>query len=305
VTAVAVLLAAGACAGSDTPDAPPASPTASVGTPSPASATASPVQIALPPGKDFHWRITVAPNGATALLAASDGFFPGTRESTIYQVTRLADGGCGDAAEVPFVDATSSDIDPFYAKDGSRVCFSSIRPVGGVARDDVDLWYVDRSADGTWGDPVNAAAVNSDADDLFPSVARDGALYVGSDRGGSGFDIWHAAAQSGSSWAEPTALPPPVSTPQWEFNPVVSPSGSALVFTALDRTDGRGKGDLYLSRAAAGGGWSTPVSIDAVNTSADEYHPAFSPDGATLRPRRRAVRDRGRRYCTCSVTRAW
>lgn len=258
-----------------------AGPSVTTAAPSATPAAGQPVRLSLPEGDRFHWRIAMAPDGRTALVAASAGFFPTTRQSTIYEVTRGADGGWGDAVEVPFVGEATSDIDPFYSADGSRVWFSSIRPVKGEKRTDVDVWYVDRRADRSWGRPVNAGAVNSDADDLFPSIGKDGSLYVGSDRGGAGFDIWRAQPRAAGAWGRPAALPPPVSTSAWEFNPVVSPDGSVLVFTAINRDDGKGKGDLYVSRAESSG-WGTPALVASVSTSSDEYHPAFSPDGETL-----------------------
>ncbi len=104
---------------------------------------------AAPTDDDFDWRLAVAPDGQTALVSHSAGFFPQTRESSIYEVTLQPDGSWGDEAEVSFVHEKSSDIDPFYSADGSRVWFSSIRPIEDPRRD-VDVWRVDRLADGSW-----------------------------------------------------------------------------------------------------------------------------------------------------------
>ena len=106
-------------------------------------------------------------------------------------------------------------------------------------------------------------------------------LLVGSDRGGKGFDLWRSAARPDGGFEPAVALPEPVSTSGWEFNPAFSPDGSVLVFTARDREGGEGAGDLFTTRFG-GGAWSAPEPVAQVNTPSDEYHPSFSPDGATL-----------------------
>lgn len=160
--------------------------------------------------------------------------------------------------------------------------FSSIRAVDDVFRPDFEIWYVDRQADGSWSEPVHAAALSGPGDDLFPSIGPDAALYYSSDRDGAGFDIWSAAAGTEGTWELPTPLPAPVNTPLSEFNPVFSPDGSSLVFAAQNRAGGAGPGDdLFVSRAGSGT-WAEPVGLAAVNTANDEYHPSFSPDGETL-----------------------
>src|SRR3546814_16622475 len=55
-----------------------------------------------------------------------------------------------------------------------------------------DLWYSERQADGSWGDPVNAGtAINSAGDELFPNMGPDGNLYYSSDgfAGMGGLDV--------------------------------------------------------------------------------------------------------------------
>ena len=230
----------------------------------------------------FAWRMAVAPEGATALIGQSSGFFPTSRRSRIDQISRQADGTWGKAERVSFSSDASADLDPFFTADGARVWFSSIRPVDGEDRTDTDIWYVDRQPDGSFGQPINPGApVNSTAEDLYPTVGPDGALYLGSDRGGSGFDLWRVPELPDGGWSEPEPLPAPVTTAAWEFNPVIAPDGRTLVFTSLSRTGGRGAGDLWYS-SPDGDGWTEPQLLEVVNTSADEYHASFSPDGTTM-----------------------
>jgi Tol biopolymer transport system component len=231
---------------------------------------------------DEEWRITFTPDGDTAYFARSPLFFPITRVATIMRSHRVH-GGWSTPEVAPF-SGTYSDIDPSITSDGKRLFFSSIRPVDGVERTDLDVWMVERGADGKWGTPVNLGPnVNSPADELYPSVADDGTLYVGSDRPGGlgGWDIYRSRFERGA-YQPVENLGAPVNTAGWEFNPVISPDGRRLVFTALDRPDGYGLGDLYVSYLHKGQ-WTPGKNLGPqVNTAFDEYHAAFSPKGDEL-----------------------
>ena len=50
--------------------------------------------------------------------------------------------GWSDPVIAPF-SGKYTDMGPFITLDGQRVYFSSIRPVNGVLRGDIDLWYVE------------------------------------------------------------------------------------------------------------------------------------------------------------------
>jgi Tol biopolymer transport system component len=237
-----------------------------------------------------QWRITFTPDGTTVYFAASDQFFPVSRRATIY-VSHLK-AGQWSAPEVAPFSGTHSDIDPFVTPDGKRLYFSSIRPIGGVVRGDIDLWMVERSADG-WGEPVHLGPeVNSPDDELYPSQAADGTLYFASGptfpQSGRHYDIFQAA-RVGGGFAPRQALGGGVNTlpaggglqDAWEFNPEISADGNTLVFTSL-RPGGYGLGDLYVSRKRQGE-WTTARNLgSAVNTPADEYHPTLSRDRRTL-----------------------
>ena len=238
-----------------------------------------------------QWRITFTPDGHTAYFTSSAGFFPITRQATIYE-SHLVDGAWTTPVVAPF-SGTYSDIDPFLAPDGRRLYFSSIRPVDGAPRGDIELWYVERTSDG-WGAPVHLGpAVNSPADELYPSVDARGTLYFASGpffpQPGQHFDIYRAE-RAGDGFAPRVALPAAVNTQPvaggglqdaWEFNPEISVDGHTLVFTSL-RPGGYGWGDLYVSRLV-GGAWTPARNLGPiVNTAAEEYHPTLTRDGRAL-----------------------
>lgn len=240
-----------------------------------------------------QWRITFTPDGRTAFFAESEKFFPFTRAATIY-VTELR-GVAWTAPEVAPFSGVYSDIDPFVTPDGRRVYFSSIRPVDGITRGDIDIWMVERAGDG-WSEAVRLGPeVNSAADELYASASADGTLYFASGpavpSAGQHFDIYRTRPAADGGFAPREALGPAVNTqpsprdtgPQdaWEFNPEISADGTLLLFTSL-RPGGHGLGDLYASRLTHGQ-WTPAVNLgSAVNTAADEYHPTLSRDGQTL-----------------------
>lgn len=239
-----------------------------------------------------QWRLTFTPDGRTVYFAESEKFFPLSRNATIYTST-LTDGRWSEPVVAPF-SGSHSDIDPFITPDGGRLYFSSIRPVDGVNRADIDLWMVERTAQG-WGVPIHLGPeVNSPDDELYPSASSDGTLYFASGpqapAAGKHYDIYRARS-AGKGFSAREALAAAVNTtpstgdpgPQaaWEFNPEISADGTLLLFTSL-RPGGRGLGDLYVSRFT-GGQWTRAENLGPeVNTAADEYHPTLSRDRKEL-----------------------
>ncbi|MCW6005857.1 hypothetical protein K1W54_14900 [Micromonospora sp. CPCC 205371] len=223
-----------------------------------------------------EWRISFTPDGRTAYFGRGADFFPVSRQATI--VVSHATGSGWSTPRTASFSGQHPDIDPFVTADGRRLFWSSIRPVDGQARADADLWMVDRRRDGRWGEPRHlGAAVNSPADELYPTVTADGTLYFASDRAGGlgGWDIYRSRPGHDGRYGPAENLGSPVNTDGWEFNPLVV--GPLLVFTGLNRAGGYGAGDLWYS-VAAGGAWSTPRNLGpTVNTALDEYHPSVSP----------------------------
>jgi hypothetical protein len=233
-----------------------------------------------------QWRITFTPDGKTAYFGASDGFFPATRQAWIYE-SHFVDGTWTTPQVAPF-SGVYSDIDPFVSPDGSKLYFSSIRPVNGVTRLDADTWMVERTGDGGWSEPVNLGpAVNSPNDELYPSVDAAGNLFVASTRPRAPgvprtWNIWRSELVNGEYQPAEPLGPGVNSDSSWEFNPTVTPDGKTLLFGTLFRADLLGMGDIYVSHLHKGE-WTRARNLGApVNTDVDEYHPSLSPDGKYL-----------------------
>ena len=252
-----------------------------------------------------QWRLTFTPDGKTAYFATSDDFFPFTRKATIYYST-LVNRTWSTPAIAPF-SGQYSDIDPFISRDGNRLYFSSIRPVAGSTRTDIDIWMVERKASG-WSEAVRLGPeINTPDDELYASESTDGTIYFASGpmapRPGAHWDIF-SARRLGNGFAARQRVDGVNTTPAagdpnfqsaWEFNPEISADGRTLVFTSL-RPGGLGLGDLYVAHRD-GQAWSAPRNLGpTVNTAADEYHATLSRDGRALYFVRRASPVRGDFY---------
>lgn len=239
----------------------------------------------------WQWRLTFTPSRRTAYFAASDGFFPQTREATIY-VSHRRKGSWSEPRVAPF-SGVYSDIDPFITPTGRRLYFSSNRPVDGTPKADMDIWFVERTWTG-WSEPFHAGPrVNSDLDELYASATAFGTLYFASGplapTPEANWNLYRARrARRSFAPREPldginTELPfdPANPTADWEFNPEISIYGRTLIFTSL-RPGGHGSGDLYVS-CRRHGEWTAPRNLGpAINTADDEFHPTLSRSGRTL-----------------------
>jgi Tol biopolymer transport system component len=163
--------------------------------------------------------------------------------------------------------------DPYLSADEQRLYFITAN------RGSADIAYLQRQADGSWGEPEYLGdEVNGEANDYYSSFTRRGDLYFSSNRGGESYDIY--VARPGEE--EPKLLPSPVNTSAYEGDPYIDPDGRYLIF-ASSRRRGLGRGDLYLSVPNGEGGWSYPIAFDErVNTSGHELCPLVSLDGSAF-----------------------
>lgn len=188
--------------------------------------------------------------------------------------------GRWDSPEVAPFSGQYSDADPFITEDGKRLFFISTRPVDGKAKEDTDIWMIEKGASG-WGEPKHLGPlVNSNGSEWFPTVSKDGTLYFGSDRsaGKGRTDIWRSKLVDGK-YAEPENLGDAINSPASEVEPYIAPDESFMIFAAAGRPDGKGAFDLYVSYQK-NGQWTKAENLgDKINSSAWDFSPKISPDG--------------------------
>lgn len=201
----------------------------------------------------------------------------------VILVSHMANGKWSPPEVAPF-SGQFSDYDPFVSPDGARLYWISTRPVDGKAREDYDIWMVERSGNG-WGTPVHLdAPINTEAQEFYPTVSASGTLYFSSSRPGGkgrGGDIYRAVRE-GDRFGAPESLGDSVNAAVHDADPYIAPDESYIVFASYGREGGIGGGDLYVSHRRDGVWGSARHIGNGVNSAAREYCPIVSPDGKWL-----------------------
>jgi len=116
----------------------------------------------------------------------------------------LPDGSPLNEKDMNLVGSNYNAAYPFLSTDGQKLLFSSDMP-GGRGGMDIYMLY---KKDGHWQGPVNLGAlVNSDADDIMPTLDQFGNLFFSSSKkpGWGGYDLYVAPFKD-SIWTEPRNL---------------------------------------------------------------------------------------------------
>lgn len=171
-----------------------------------------------------------------------------------------------------------NDLEPFFSADGLRLYFASNRPMEAKGKEtkDYDIWYVERkSVRDSWSEPINMGApVNSKNNEFYPSIAANNNLYFTSDaETASSKDNIYMCKWVNGKYDSPLSLGDSVNTAGYEFNAFVAPDESYLLFTAYNRKEGLGSGDLYISYKR-NGNWSAATNVGtAINSTQMDYCP--------------------------------
>jgi WD40-like Beta Propeller Repeat len=191
------------------------------------------------------------------------------------------------------------DLGPHLSIDGSKLFFTSVRPIPDSKGPRFRIWVSEKSPDG-WSEPTPLAApINLESShnlDAYPT--GDGGLYFTSDRDDPAghFHIFLARFSDGKFQA-PEKLGPEINSEYSESSPAISPDGNILVFTSSASPEDQDKRrpqdliaagkpyprqDLYVS-VKRNGLWTTARHLEhGINSSAEEVNPSFSPDGKFL-----------------------
>ncbi len=245
--------------------------TAAADTPAPGDAKLwTPTAIS---GPGYESSPTFTPDGRTMVYLAADKDFGNYR----LMQSHCENGAWGKPAPPPFsMPLPVIEADPFLTPDGKRLYYISSRHA--PAKEDFDIWYVERTREGGWGEPQRLPEpVNSPAAELLPRTDADGRLYFGSSRAGSagGGDIYVATEVRPGEWTVAN-VGPPVSAGGYEYEAEISRDGKTLI-TVSDRGD---RSHLYRYRRA-GDRW---IEIGRIPADPGQFQvgPLLSPKGDRL-----------------------
>ena len=171
-----------------------------------------------------------------------------------------------------------NDLEPAYSPDGQKLFFTSNRPLGEAdSARDYDIWYLQKKG-GNWEGPINAGSlVNTDKDEFYPSVAKNGNLYFTRDNGETKDDIFIAAFRDGH-FEKPLPLPESINSKGYDFNAFVDPDEKFIIFSSYKRNDDFGGGDLYYSLRKDSNWQAARHFGKEINSSALDYSPFVSGD---------------------------
>ena len=211
-----------------------------------------------PDYKEFYYSIRM-PNGQLVIMVMKN------------------DGTFWSAPEVASFSGEYTEADPFISADGKYLYYVSKRPVDSlqIPNNDWDIWRVEK-VNGEWGKPEHLSSdINSDWDDVYPCLTKDGTMYFSSGRGGgNNRDIYYAKS-NGSDFAPSVRLSETVNE-RWEGDLYISPDEDYMIFRTYGRAAGNG---LYIT-FNTDGEWSTPVNMGPeINKTGDELCPIVDPDG--------------------------
>jgi hypothetical protein len=168
-----------------------------------------------------------------------------------------------------------SDVDPLFSPDGTRLYFTSFRPVENSPTERrANIWYVERMGR-EWSDPVFVPLTQDG--DFYSSLTRNGTLYFNVGKTG---DLYKGNVTPDGYSVE--RLPEPLNSTESESDPFISPDEDYIIFRAYNREGGLGGADLYIS-FNFNNVWTNPENLgNKINSSADEMCPSVTHDGKLL-----------------------
>jgi len=212
--------------------------------------------------------IAISPKGDEIFYVKS------TPQYTIMQVKCV--NGIWQAPAVASFSGVDNDLSPRYSVDGSKLFFSSNRPVNG--KNDFNIWYIEKAGE-KWGELKNIGEpVNSPFHEMGATVAANGNLYFQYfTNNGLKSDIYLSRFLNGK-YQKPEKLSAGINSDNNEASPYISPDESFIMFHS-DRPTGNMRMDLYISFADKKGNWGTPINLGPSINS-----PTKSEGGAYLTP---------------------
>lgn len=175
-----------------------------------------------------------------------------------------------------------NDLEPFITNDGQKLFFASNRPTEGTEPIDYNIWVAERANDNGWSQPtILDSAINSKADEFYPTLTENGDLYfTSSNKKALGSEDIFVSKFVTGKYQEYENLGDSVNSPRDEFNSFIANDGSYLIYGTTGFGNGFGGGDLWVSFKKDDGSWSRPKNLgDKINSNKLDYCPSITKDG--------------------------
>ncbi len=190
-------------------------------------------------------------NDATPCLTSDGNTLYFTRcnnKNGVCRIFRTTRDGAGwvEPVLVPIMADTVDVGHPALTVNEDKMYFVASNAEGGYGGK--DIWFMNRSEDDTWEEPVNlGATVNTERDEMFPFIhSSDTILFFSSDGhpGMGGLDLFKTVG-GGSEWEQAENLRNPLNSGADDFSITVNEKLTSG-FLASSRLGGRGSDDIYL-----------------------------------------------------------
>lgn len=180
------------------------------------------------------------------------------------------------------------DLEPFLSPDGLTLYFASNRKnnTANEVKKDFDIWYVTRkNHQSSWSKPVNIGLpINTDLDEFYPSVTKNGDLFfTATYQNSKGKEDIYVSRLVEGNYQKPESLSSAINTSKYEFNALVAPDESYIIFSSYGRKDGFGGGDLYISRKDKNNNWMPSENLgENINSNKLDFCPFLDEATNTL-----------------------
>jgi len=209
-------------------------------------------------------------NGTFNLEGTEFYFTTNTPSKGIICYTKIGKDNKWIAPRVAAFSGTYSEYDPIFSPDGSKLYFSSERPLlEKESNTQSNIWYVYKEGD-KWSKPIYVDL--KEYGNYYSSITNTGTIYF--NRWDNG-DMFKAIASENGYEVE--KLSDKLNTSNGEGDPFVSPEEDYIIYRGYNNS--LGNGDLYISYRIDNE-WTAPENLgEPINSEYHEMCPYVTTDG--------------------------
>ncbi|MEJ5245211.1 MAG: OmpA family protein [Bacteroidota bacterium] len=186
------------------------------------------------------------------------------------------------------VNSKYAELGPVITPDGTTLYFTRDQhPDNTGENKDQDIWYSSSDSLGNFSPAQNMnAPINNEWNNFAIGISQDGnVLYLGNvyNTDGTQSKGLSRSFLTDSGWSFPQKIEIEDYYNLGRFSSFSFSTNGKVLIMSVERRDGYGENDLYVSFLQENGVWSKPLNLGSdINTAASEDTPFLAADGATL-----------------------